>query len=72
MRDLETIIVLVLLAFNFISQRSHHSITFTRSWLRDFATETLTPWGWHNNYESEVIGITDQLILQNGKTLRGV
>ena len=30
-RDLETIIVLVLLAFNFIPQRSHHSLTLPRS-----------------------------------------
>ena len=42
-RDLETIIVLVLLAFNFILQRSHHSLTFTRSRLRDSATATLSP-----------------------------
>ena len=42
-RDLETIIVLVLLAFYFISQRSHHSPTFTRSRLRDSATATLWP-----------------------------
>ena len=41
--DLETIIVLVLLAFNFIPQRSHHSLTLTRSRLRDSATVTLTP-----------------------------
>ena len=36
-RELETIIVLVLLAFNFILQRSHHSQTFTRSRLRNYA-----------------------------------
>ena len=44
-RDLETIIVLVLLAFkfNFIPQRLHHSIIFTRVRLRDSATVTLTP-----------------------------
>ena len=29
-------------------------------------------WGWHNTYQSGVIGITDQLIFQNGKKLRGV
>ena len=43
-RDLETIIVLVLLAFNFIPQRSHHSPTLMRSRLRDTATVTLMPW----------------------------
>ena len=42
-REKETIIVLVLLAFNFISQRSHHSLTLTRSRLNDYAIVTLTP-----------------------------
>ena len=42
-RDLETIIVLVLLAFNFIPQRPHHSLTLPRSRIRDSATVTLTP-----------------------------
>ena len=42
-RDLETIIVLVLPAFNFIHQRSHHSLTLTRSRLRDSAIVALTP-----------------------------
>ena len=41
MCDLETITVL--LAFNFIPQRSHHSLTITRSWLRDSAAVTLMP-----------------------------
>ena len=48
MRHLETIIVLVLLSFNFIPQRSHHSLTFTRSRLPDSATVTNpNAWGWH-------------------------
>ena len=42
-RDLETIIVLVLLTFNFIPQRSHHSQTLPRSQIRDSASVTLTP-----------------------------
>ena len=42
-RDLETIIVLALLAFNFIPQRSHHSLTLPRSRIRDSAIVTLTP-----------------------------
>ena len=42
-RDLETIIVLVLLTFNFIPQRSYHSLTLPKSLIRDFATATLTP-----------------------------
>ena len=40
---LETIIVLVLLAFNFIPQMSHHSLTLPRSRFRDSATVTLMP-----------------------------
>ena len=43
MRDLETIIVLILLSFNFTPQRSHYSLTLTTSRLRDSATVTLTP-----------------------------
>ena len=39
--DLDTIIVLVLLSFNFIPQRLHHSLTVTRSLIRDSATVTL-------------------------------
>ena len=39
--DLETIRVLALLAFNFIPQRSHHSLTLPRSRIRDSATVTL-------------------------------
>ena len=35
LRNLETIIFLVLLAFNFIPQRSHHAFTLTRSRFRD-------------------------------------
>ena len=42
-RDLETVIVLVLIAFDFISQRSHHSLTLPKSRIRDSATVTLRP-----------------------------
>ena len=41
-RDLETLIVLILLAFNFIGQRSHHSLTSLMSRFRDSVTVTLT------------------------------
>ena len=58
-QDLETIIVLVLLAFNFIPQRSNHSLTLPRSRIRDSATATPDTWGWHNSYQSGVISITD-------------
>ena len=43
MRDLETIIVLVLLAFNLIPERSLHSLALPRSRIGDSATATLTP-----------------------------
>ena len=41
--DLETIVVLVLLAYNFIPQRSHHSLMRLTSRIRDAAIVTLTP-----------------------------
>ena len=40
--DLDTIIVLVMLAFSFIPQRSHHSFTRLKSRFRDPATATLS------------------------------
>ena len=43
MRNLETIIVLILLAFGFIPQRLHHSLTLPRSRLGDSASVTQTP-----------------------------
>ena len=43
MQDLDTIIVLVLVAFYFIPQRSHHSLTLPRSRIRDSATAALMP-----------------------------
>ena len=42
--DLQTVIVLVLLAFNLIPQRSHHSLTLTGPLIKDSATATLSPW----------------------------
>ena len=51
-RNPETIIVLVLLAFNFITQRSNHSLTLTRSRHRDSATVTaleLSEWSHRHN-----------------------
>ena len=52
--DLETIIVLVLLAFNVIPQRSHHSLTFPRSRFKDSGTANLiNAWGWHNSFQVE-------------------
>ena len=70
MCDLETIIVLVLLAFNFIHQRSHHSLTLPRSLNKDSATVTLIPGD--GTTAIKVISITDQLIFLNGKKLRSV
>ena len=60
--EMEAIIVLVLLAFNFIPQMSHRSRTLPRSRIRNSATVTLTPWGWQNSHQSNVISITDQII----------
>ena len=42
-RDMQTMIVFVFLAFNFIPQRSHHSLTLPRSRIRDSATVTISP-----------------------------
>ena len=78
MRDLETIIVLVLLALNFIPQRSHHSLTLPWSRIRDSAGDgtrlpspdvTLTS-GNGTAAIKVVISITDQLIFQNGTKLQ--
>ena len=69
--DLKTIIVLVLLAFNFIPQRLHHSLTLLRSRFSDSATATLMS-GDGTTATKVVICITDQFIFQNGKKLRGV
>ena len=71
MPGLKTNIVLVLLAFNFIPQWSHHSLTLLRSRIRDSATVTLTP-GDGTTAIKVVIGITDELIFQNAKKLRSV
>ena len=40
---LETIIILVLLSFNFFPHRSHHSLTHPRLWIGYSAAVTLTP-----------------------------
>ena len=42
-RNLNTLILFVFLSFNFISKRSHHSLTLPRSRFREPATVTLTP-----------------------------
>ena len=65
---LGTIIVLVLLAFSLMIQKSQHSITLPRSLFWVFATVTLM----HNSHQIGVIGLTGQLILQDGKILRSV
>ena len=43
-RDLETIIVLVLIVFNFIRYRAQHLLTLPWLWLRYSANVTLRPW----------------------------
>ena len=48
--DMETIIVLVLLAFNFIPQRSHHSFIFTRSRFKGLGmAQQLSKWSHRHN-----------------------
>ena len=63
MRDLETIIDLVFLAFNFIPQSSHHSLSL----IRDFGTIILTP-GDSRTPIKVIISITEQIIIQNGES----
>ena len=67
-RNLETIIVLVLLAFNFIPQRSHHPLSLPKVKDQGLCYCNSDAWRWHNSHQSRVISITDQLILQNGKS----
>ena len=69
--DLETIIVLVLLTFNFIPQKSHHLLTLTRSQIKESATVTLMP-----GYGTTAIQVEspthNQLIFQNGKKIQSI
>ena len=65
--DQENIIVLVLLAFNVILQRSHHSLTLLMS-LEVLCYCNSHAWIWHNFHQSGVITITVQLIFHNGKS----
>ena len=56
--DLETI-VLVLLAFNLIPQRSHHSLTLSRSRIRQGLCYCISnARKWHKSHQSGVIDIT--------------
>ena len=77
--DLETIIVLVLLEFNFIYLRSHHILTLLRSRFRDSVKTTLAPEddnGYCGNmtsqYQRGVVVITVKLVLHYGEKLRCV
>ena len=66
-RDMDTIIVVVLLAFDFIPQRSHHSLTFQMSGSLQMSgsTATLTPDdGIIDSYQSGVITLADKRIFQ--------
>ena len=68
LRNLETIIVLVLLAFNFTYQRSHHSLTLPKVSDQGLCYCNSNAWGWYNSHHGGVISITDQLIFQNGNS----
>ena len=48
-RDLETIIVLVLLAFNFISRKSQHLLTFAEVTVVGLSICHCNAWWWHNH-----------------------
>ena len=67
MRDLKTIIVLVLLALNLIPKRSHHLLNEPCLVTNDqgfFNSYSLTR-GWHNNNQSLVVSITIKLVLHD-------
>ena len=70
-RDLKTIIVLDLLAFNFIPQSSHHSQTPPRSRFSD-CNGNSNAWEGHNSYQSGVICIDNELIHKYGKKFQSV
>ena len=72
MRDLKTISVLVLLAINFIPIMVTPLTNLDEVTAQGPGCSNSNAWGWHNSYQSGVIGITDHLILQNGKRLQGV
>ena len=69
--DLETIIVLVLLAFSLIPHRSHHTLTLFRSRFINSNSNSFTR-GWHNSYQSGVVSITVKLVFHCREKLRGV
>ena len=66
---LETIFVIVLLALNFIPQRSHHSRTEVI--VQRLYNCDANSWGWKNSNQSGVIDITDKFF-SLGKKLQGI
>ena len=87
MLDLETIIVLVLLAFSFIPHRLHYTLTLFRSRFIDSETATrevydkvdfaanrlhYTTRGRHNSHQSGVVSITVELDFHNREKLCSV
>ena len=69
-RDLETIIVFVLHAFNFIPKCSHYSLALTGHGLTGQGLCNANAWKWYSRYQSGVIGIIDKLKYM--KKLQGV
>ena len=67
-RDLETIIVLVLLAFKFHLPKVTPLTNPAKVKDQGLCYCNSDAWGWHNSHQSGVISITDQLIFQNGKS----
>ena len=71
-RDLETLIVLVLLAFNYIPLKVTPRIHSDEVTVQGLSYRNSSAWGWHNSHQSGVVSIMNKLILQNGKKFRGV
>ena len=66
------VIIIVLVSFNFIPQRSHHSLTLPRSQIRDSATATQTPGDGTTAMKVESSALPNQTVFQNGKKHRSV
>ena len=66
-RDIDTIIVVVLLAYSISSPKGQTTPYPAKVTDQGLCYCNFDAWGWHNRYQSGVISIADQLIVQNGK-----
>ena len=69
LRDLMTIIFLVLLSFNFIVKKVTPLTNPAMVTYQGLCYCNSDAWGWHTSHQSGIIGIADQFILQNVKRL---